>query len=162
MLNMGREYRLECNLCSYFTSLKEGTGKLYSSLDNLIRKSNVTDGKKIKKILKKFHLNLRYVSRKPFYERENPLFERRIYKCRKCGNLESQLYIRICVPEKWIFNELNRKSGELECGKILFRSKNRCSKCGIRLRHIKVEKLENYPCPECSSNLKISGITKWE
>ncbi|MCK5004626.1 MAG: hypothetical protein KAS21_06035 [Candidatus Aminicenantes bacterium] len=155
---MGINYEVGCSICAYNFHLKEGTASDFTSFENILKKYNVEQKREIKKILKKYDLKSKNRIKNPRYEK-NPFSEERIYKCRKCGNLESQLYIRISVPEKWMFD--TGKNIYFTEKNILFRIINNCSKCGTRLRHYK-ESITKCKCPECKmGELKVLNKKVW-
>jgi len=146
---MGIHYHIRCGNCSYSRSLREGIGEDFHIFETILKKYNVKDKKKIMRILKKYGLKTKTRARHPKYER-NPFAEERIYRCRECGNIESQLYIRIRVPERWIFDRLAHSISEEE-KRVLYRSVNRCSRCNTRLRHYRGEQAF-WNCPDCGED----------
>lgn len=136
--------------------LNKGVGDDFSTFENILKKYHVNSKRQILRLLKKYGLKTKTRLKKPKYER-NPFAEKRIYKCRKCGNIESQLYIRISVPEKWMF-DASREVKTIENGNILFRTINRCSRCNTRLKHFRNE-TDFGECPDCKQN-DIEVVTK--
>ena len=143
----------------FHRTLKKGIGDDFSIFENILKKYHVDNKKQILRLLKKYGLKTKTRQKSPKYER-NPFAEERIYRCRKCENIESQLYIRISVPEKWMF-DVSKMDSSLENGIILFRTINKCSRCDTRLRHFKDE-LKTVDCPDCKQNdIEILSKTNW-
>ncbi len=156
---MGINYEVGCCNCNYNCFLKSGTNSDFVPFENILKKYNVKQKKKIKKILKKYDLKNKKWIKNPRYE-NNPFSEERIYKCRKCGNIESQLYIRISVPEKWMFDKASDTC--FTDKEILFRTINNCTRCGNRLRHYN-DSITKINCPECKiGELKVLSKKVWD
>ena len=155
---MGINYEIGCSSCPFYSLLKYGTNSDFILFENILKKYDIPQKKKIKRILKKYDLKTRKGIKNPRYEK-NPFSEIRIYKCRVCGNIESQLYIRINVPEKWMFDRERDKY--FTDKKVIFRTINKCSKCGTRLRHFK-DDINKLKCPECKlGELKVLSKKVW-
>jgi len=155
---VGIIYEVGCSSCTNKFHLKEGTGSEFSSFKRILKKYNVEQRKEIKKILRKYDLKRKNRMKNPRYE-NNPFSEERIYKCRECGNIESQLYIRINVPEKWMFDCV-KDSYSID-NNVLFRTINICSKCGTRLKHYK-DSIFKIRCPKCKiGELKVLNKKVW-
>ncbi len=143
---MGISYEIKCTGCMFHRTLKSGAGDDFNIFENVLKKYQIDKKKQILRLLKKYGLKTKSRLKNPRYER-NPFAEERIYRCRKCGNIESQIYIRISVPEKWMFDN-SKNSKSIPDGNILFRTINRCSRCDTRLRHYKDE-INSLECPDC-------------
>ena len=155
---MGINYEVGCTHCTYNSILREGIGPDINSFENVLKKYKVDEKKLIKSIIKKYGLKSKSRLKNPRYEK-NPFYEERIYKCRVCGNIESQLYIRISAPEKWMFEKDNKKY--LLEKNILFRTRNKCTRCDTRLRHCR-ENIDQLDCPECKkAELQVLSKKSW-
>ncbi len=156
---MGINYKIKCGRCMFHQTLKKGVGDDFSIFENILKKYHIENKKQILRLLKKYGLKTKTRQKSPKYER-NPFAEERIYRCRKCGNIESQLYIRISVPEKWMFDD-SEVDNSVDNGVILFRTINKCSRCNKRLRHFKGE-IEGLQCPDCKQNyIEVVSKTNW-
>ena len=143
----------------FHRTLKKGVGEDFNIFENILKKYHVDNKRQILRLLKNYGLKTKMRQRSPKYEK-NPFAEERIYRCRKCSNIESQLYIRISVPAQWMFDPSNIDSSP-ENGNILFRTINRCSRCNTRLRHFKGE-LDTLDCPDCKQNdIEVLSKTSW-
>ena len=130
---MGKAYHVRCTECAYEETFYLGVGAndrdlVQEVLDDL---NNGGYGEEA----------LAFATH---YERGLVTCERMLYRCRKCGNLEPRVKMRIIGDD------------------MSFSQPYFCSVCGKLMGQVKQADVKKQLCPRCAKPIEVVEVSKWD
>ena len=111
---------VSCNFCGFEDHFKVGVGFMYQSLEDVIDLIHPERHPQALKLLKKHKVR-------------ETVYERRIYRCERCGQLRNVFWVKIMYDDKEIYET------DFQCGE--------CQKHMLRIND--PLQINSYPCPSC-------------
>jgi DNA-directed RNA polymerase subunit RPC12/RpoP len=132
---MGKAYHVKCASCGYREVFALGAGaERKKMVDAAIEALN--EGKYGEE-------TQRFVDA---HERGTIICERKLYRCRKCGNLEVRTKMRLAAAD---------------CP-LSYSQEYYCGRCGKMMGQVKQADLRRLNCPACGRPLTLEKVTDWD
>lgn len=126
---MGKIYNVKCSGCDYEDKFYIGVGEDDFDIKNEVIKT-IKNGGYGEEALH-FFANA---------EISDIECKRMLYRCRKCGNLETKMKMRIVTNN------------------ISFSQPYYCTECGKMMGQVKVADIKKQVCPKCSEEISVTSI----